>query len=155
MLSPLAIFSHLPEDTVAKPGCSKTWVTFAEDFLDWVLSKVSISRQGGILPGPLRLDSPSKKGKQGKIGHLNRSFFFYLGVPRWEETLRERGRPFLPCSCHCHLWLRSWRIFRYFGCSHTTEMTFDQSVFTFLFALRPRYLVLLYQLKACNLKITL
>jgi hypothetical protein len=44
MLPPLAIFSHLPEDTVAKPGCSKTWVTFFEDFLDQDLSNVLASR---------------------------------------------------------------------------------------------------------------
>jgi hypothetical protein len=41
-----------------------------------------ISRQGGILPGSLRLDFPSKKGNKGKIGHLNRGFSFYLSVPR-------------------------------------------------------------------------
>jgi hypothetical protein len=67
---------------VAKPGCGKTRVTFAEEFLDQELSNVLISRQGGILPGSLRLDSPSKKGKQGKIGELNRGFSFYLGILR-------------------------------------------------------------------------
>jgi hypothetical protein len=67
---------------VAKPWCSKTLVTFAEDFLDQDLSNVLISRQGGILPGSLRLDFPSKTGKKGKIGQLNRGFSFYLSVPR-------------------------------------------------------------------------
>jgi hypothetical protein len=91
MFPSLAIFPHLPEDTVAKPRCIKTWFTFVEDFLDQDLTNVLISRQGGILPGSLRLDSPSKKGKQGKIGHLNRGFSFYLGVPRWGETLVGEG----------------------------------------------------------------
>jgi hypothetical protein len=42
-------------------------VAFAEDFLDQDLSNVLISRQGGILPGSLRLDFPSKKGNKGKL----------------------------------------------------------------------------------------
>jgi hypothetical protein len=36
-------------------------MAFVEDFLDQDLSNVLISRQGEILPGSLRLDSPSKK----------------------------------------------------------------------------------------------
>jgi hypothetical protein len=42
-----------------------------------------------------------------------------------------RRHPSLPCSCHCHLWLRSRRGFRYFKCSHHTEMTSDQSLIYF------------------------
>jgi hypothetical protein len=42
-------------------------VAFAEDFLDQDLSNVFISRQGGMLPGSLRLDFPSKKGNKGKL----------------------------------------------------------------------------------------
>jgi hypothetical protein len=52
---------------VAKPGYSKTWVTFAEGFLDQDLYNVLISRQGGILSGSLRLDFPYKKGNKGKL----------------------------------------------------------------------------------------
>jgi hypothetical protein len=52
---------------VAKPGFSKTRVTFAEDFLDQEFSNVLISRQWGIFLGSLRLDFPSKKGNKGKL----------------------------------------------------------------------------------------
>jgi hypothetical protein len=57
--------------------------------LDQDLSNVLISRQEGMLPGSLRLDSPSKKGKKGKIGHLNRGFSFYLGIPDEEKLVGE------------------------------------------------------------------
>jgi hypothetical protein len=60
--------------------------------------------------------------------------------------------------CHCHLWLRSWgRYLGTTGCSWSDpdQFFFCRFVLFCLFALWPRYLVLLYQLKACNLKITL
>jgi hypothetical protein len=67
---------------VARPGCSKTLVIFIEDFLDQGHSNVLISRQGDILPGSWKLDSPSKKGSKGKLIILTEVFSFYLGIPR-------------------------------------------------------------------------
>jgi hypothetical protein len=64
-----------------------------------------------------------------------------------------RGRPSLPCSFHCHLWVRSWRIYRYFGCTHPSEMIFDQCLMYFdlpVCCVTQVGLVLLYQLKIYN-----
>jgi hypothetical protein len=63
-------------------GAVKLESLLLKTFLDQDLSNVLINRQEGILPGSLRFDSPSKKEEQGKIGHLNRGFSFYLGVSR-------------------------------------------------------------------------
>jgi hypothetical protein len=84
MLPPSGHFSHLPEDTVVRPGCSKTWITF-------VKINILVSRQGGILPGSLKLDSLPKKESKGTLINLTEVFSFYLGVPRWGETLCGRG----------------------------------------------------------------
>jgi hypothetical protein len=52
-----------------------------EDFLDQDLFSVLVRRQGGILLGSWKLDSPSKKGSKGKLITLREVFSFYPGVP--------------------------------------------------------------------------
>jgi hypothetical protein len=123
--------------------------------LEWLSLKtynVLVSRQGGILPGSWKLDSPSKKESKGKLIRGP------LLLPRHPQvrrsSMRERA-PFSPIlSHHCHLWLRSWgRHLGTSGCSHPTGVTLIQ--FFCLFALRTGYLDLLYQLKAYIFKIAL
>jgi hypothetical protein len=66
-----------------------------------------------------------------------------------------RGRPSLPCSFHCCLWVKLWRIYRYLSCTHPPEMIFDQSLIYFDLPVCPATqvgLVLLFQLNTYNLK---
>jgi hypothetical protein len=66
-----------------------------------------------------------------------------------------RGRHALLCFFHCHLWVKSWRIYRYLRCTHPPEMIFDQPLLYFDLSVCPETqvgLVFLYQLKGCNLK---
>jgi hypothetical protein len=72
-----------------------------------------------------------------------------------EKKLQWRGCPPLPCSFHYHLWVKSWRIYRYFRYTCPPEMIFNQSLIYFDLPVCPVTqvgLVLLYQLKAFNLK---
>jgi hypothetical protein len=70
---------------------------FIEDFLDQGLSNVLVSRQGEVLLGYYKLDSPSKKESKGKLIILTKVFSFYPGVPKWGDPLCGRGCPFLLC----------------------------------------------------------
>jgi hypothetical protein len=78
----LATFPHLPEDIVARPGCSKTEVASIEDFLDQGLFNVLESRQGGSFQDPGSLIPHLKKGSKGKSITLRGVFSFYPGIPR-------------------------------------------------------------------------
>jgi hypothetical protein len=143
----MAIFPHFPEDIVARPGCSKTWVTFTEDFLDQGLSSVLVRRQGSLIPHLKR---------EGKTYNINRGFSFYLGIPRWAAPLCRTGHPSLPCSPtlppvakvlgktfrYIQLQPPEWPLINFF-CLF---------VLFCLFALWSRYLVFLYHLKTCTLK---
>ncbi|XP_073921141.1 mitochondrial inner membrane protease subunit 2 isoform X5 [Castor canadensis] len=54
-----------------------------------------------------------------------------LVCPQMRRNSSGRGRPALPCSFHCCLWVKPWRIYRYPSCTHPPEMIFDQSLIYF------------------------
>jgi hypothetical protein len=60
---------------------------FIEDFLDQGLSNVLVSRQGEVLLGYYKLDSPSKKESKAKLIILRGVFSFYPGIPRRRDPL--------------------------------------------------------------------
>jgi hypothetical protein len=121
MLPPSGLFPHFPEDTVARTGCSKTCVAFIE-------INILVSRQGGVLLGSLKLDSPSRKGSKGKIDHLNRGFLLLARCPQVRRySMWEKASLSPVLSHHCHLWLRSWgRHLVTSGCIHPTGVPPDQ-----------------------------
>ncbi|XP_073932026.1 solute carrier organic anion transporter family member 1A2 isoform X2 [Castor canadensis] len=80
-------------------------------------------------------------------------YMVLLRHPQMRRNSNGRGYPSLPCSFHCHSWVKLWGILRYLRCTHPPEMIFDQSLIYFdlpVCSVTQVGFILLYQLNACN-----